>query len=193
MALEFWSAFLGVVVGSALSLLGVWLTLRKQEDRDRVADARRLRDARALRLRSAYQSLTRAGLEMEDFVPRLGVAAAAMSIGESGAREIYLTLMKSGLTTNVADAHASLLLELEEDRAVLDAFETNRNEYTLAWLKVSLAAVEGEAVPVDDFKPALDRLSQATTKLAGVARERLTELEQPLGGPRALWWQRYRA
>jgi hypothetical protein len=71
---EFWAGLAGVLVGGVLSLTGVWWTLRRQEQRDRKADKRALRDRKYDRLPAALLAVVDAASALSRRTLMLNIA-----------------------------------------------------------------------------------------------------------------------
>ena len=112
----FWGGVLGALVGGGLTLLGVFLTLRKQEERDRKADERLLRDRKHDRLRAAYRDI----VAVAEFYPYHASALGLLEVlaRRSGDWTQFFEKLQSP-ARDISESRATLLLEAQEDRAVL--------------------------------------------------------------------------
>ncbi len=172
---EFLAGLAGVLIGGALSLIGVRWTLDKQDERDRKDDERRLRDRKHDRLREAYRDVVAVAYH----TPRQAlilVIEAELARDKGRWEEFTATLREPGL--NTSDARATLLLEAADDRAVLDRLTA----ITIDDLgfRSSLVASLKEGLSADEIKTRSEEMQAKAEELASLARERLANLEHPI-------------
>jgi len=170
---EFWAGLAGVAVGGVLSLFGVFRTLRKQMERDRLDDERRLRDRRHDRLREAYREVIATAYHYSHHAAALAVAEQQDRTG--GGHE-YLTRTIAQNPPGAGNAHAALLLEGEDDRAILDKI----GDLSVRYYAFSFALIKGD-MDQDKELELLASMEKAVDELAALARTRLADLERPIG------------
>lgn len=170
---EFWAGLAGVFVGGVLSLFGVFRTLKKQDKRDRLDDERRLRDRKHDRLREAYRQVIATAYHYAHHAAALAVAE--QQDRTDGGHE-YLTRTIAQEPPEAGNAHASLLLEGEDDRALLDKI----GDLAMAYYAFTFALIEG-SMDQDKALGQLNSMKTAVDELAALASERLAALDQPIG------------
>lgn len=175
---NFLSGLIGAVIGGALGLLGVHLTLKKQLERDRKDDERRLRDRRYDRLREAFSQVVVVAESTAQNAYLLGILH--LEARRTGNYETFLASVKQG-GGDTSRARAILLLEPDVDKALYDRF---RQLFMLhmALLNELLGAMSKE--PDDDtynaYETAAKKVAAEAEDLARVARARLAELDRPI-------------
>jgi hypothetical protein len=165
-------------VGGGLSLLGVFWTLRRQEERDRKADERQLRDAKHSRLRTAYRDVVWGAYSYSHWAAAVGLTFAMVRKGHQSHEELAAVLNRE--QPDIGGARATLLLEAKEDRIALEL--TDRiGTLGIAFLGSLAESGKDEAkMPVEEYQRRLSSIMETAEDLAAHARQRLAELEEPV-------------
>jgi hypothetical protein len=178
---SFWSGLVGVLVGGALSLGGVLWTLRRQEQRDEKADARALRDAKHLRIRSAYAEIISAVYHYVGHADALAVMeSVARHQAMPGAYEAFLEMI--GKTPpDVTQARIHLLLEAPEDQAVLNGLQEIAGLHSSFIASMAVHMKEDDGMPASEYEARAREIHAKAETLLALARDRLARLERPVG------------
>ncbi len=169
-------AIIGGIVTGTFTLVAVALTLRHQTNRAREAAAARRRTAKATRLRAAYLEVVSAANEAYGRASVLALATAAAN--EPDAQEMFFKHLEQA-TKDISNASASLMLETDADRLVLDAFDALGEAHLRYMLRIGQAERKGTPLQEDEFLNLIHPVQELAQEVARLARERLAELEAP--------------
>jgi hypothetical protein len=174
---EFWAALAGVLVGGILSLTGVWWTLRRQDERDRKADERALRDRKFERLRAALLSVVDAAGALSRRTLMLNIA---LLIGQNEGNYQRFNELVGEPYPSTSAARASLLLESEDALAILGKLDELMHEDLAGYAMLMKAADDKNSVSREEFEVHFKALQEKADALTALARERLVELQTPV-------------
>jgi uncharacterized membrane protein YccC len=172
----FLSGLAGVLVGSILTLVGVRWTLRNQNERDRKADERALRDRRYDRLRAAFTDVVAsANAYPREAAVLLMMAEEARQSGDQRAFTDQLAKARRDTSESVA----ALRLESEADKEVLALMENLSTEH-YAFLGRLIQELHGADPAARPFDEVLKAMSKITEQVESLARDRLAKLDQAI-------------
>lgn len=175
---EFLAGLAGVIIGGALSLAGVWWSLRRQRDQERIGDERGLRDREYDRVRGAYEAVAAEANYLADEAFWVVVREAWASRGRD--RDDLDGVRKEPPRTDTTEAAERILrLGTENDRRVLDQLKAIRIEYFVLRALASESS-SGRRVTPGSIIVRSNSIRTRASELAELARQRLADLAKPL-------------
>ncbi len=171
-------AIVGGAVTGGFSLVVLVLTLRHSKKQAERAEKARIRERRVDRLRDSYRDFVVGAYAMARHAAVLGIALTMQQQGEG--RHV-----RDVLATELADTreqHAALQLEDDADQAILTIYGQLSMEHVAFLAQVASCLEKGEDLSSDEYKRSIKSMEAKANAIAKLAKERLTELEQPKSG-----------
>lgn len=166
----------GLISGSLTGLVTVIalvLTIRHENEKEKRAEASRIRERKAQRLREAYLVHLAAASQMLAHASLLPIAMALLDREDSS----YAESLDVQLPTT--EQTAALRLEAEADRAILAPYNAIGAQHTRFVAMASSHLKRNERIPEEDWLPIIESMQESLRTIEEAAGKRLIELETP--------------